>query len=400
MFNGQRAESDNGWTGHGGPWPYTILEEPDLSYHVERLSGHQTVGDIDLVSFQPYPEIGHNQDRYVVENWTIDGQAWKFVGIFDGHSGHSTVNYTIEKLPGFIKRDILAKVEGQDHYTSSDISNVLKNAISSFDNDITQGLLSLFPEGVEAIEKMTDEEIRAVVVVNDKPHPKIVPAMSGTTALVTLTDPQRNLFVASLGDCQAVLGRKGADGQWSTAILSSNHNGQDAAEAQRVRSEHPGEEECVLKDRVLGAIAVTRAIGDHVFKMPRIFPSRVFNLADPPAYILTRLSVFLPRLLTPPYLSGVPDVQQVALAGTRREDTVLVLCSDGLVDVSKAHEKPLAEVAARWIEVASRNMGDKPALRVLRDAMGGDDKPQVSFWLTAEMDTPWVDDTTVLVMRV
>ena len=79
---------------------------------------------------------------------------------------------------------------------------------------------------------------------------------------------------------------------------------------------------------------------------------------------------------------------------------MLVLCSDGLVDVSKAHETPLAEVAARWVEVASGNMDDKPALRVLRDAMGGDDNAQVSFWLTVEMDSPWVDDTTVLVMRV
>lgn len=134
--------------------------------------------------------------------------------------------------------------------------------------------------------------------------------------------------------------------------------------------------------------------------MHRVFPTRVFDLADPSAYILTRLSVFLPRLLTPPYISSVPDVQHIALGDTPRENTVLVLCSDGLVDVSKAHETPLAEVAARWVEVASGNMDDKPALRVLRDAMGGDDNAQVSFWLTVEMDSPWVDDTTVLVMRV
>lgn len=65
------------------------------------------------------------------------------------------------------------------------------------------GLLSLFPEGVEAIQRMSDEEIQAIVVVEGKPHPKVVPAMSGTTALVALIDPERNLYVASLGDCQA-----------------------------------------------------------------------------------------------------------------------------------------------------------------------------------------------------
>lgn len=120
-----------------------------------------------------------------------------------GHSGHNTVDYTVEHLPRLIKRDVLAKVGGQSSYTSSDIAGIVKNAISSFDNSITQGLLSLFPDGVDAIENMTDEEIRAIVIVDNQPHPNIVPAMSGTTALVTLTDPQRNLFVASLGDCQA-----------------------------------------------------------------------------------------------------------------------------------------------------------------------------------------------------
>lgn len=37
-----------------------------------------------------------------------------------------------------------------------------------------------------------------------------------------------------------------------------NHNGRDEAEVKRIRSEHPGEEECVVRDRVLGSIAVTR----------------------------------------------------------------------------------------------------------------------------------------------
>ena len=41
-------------------------------------------------------------------------------------------------------------------------------------------------------------------------------------------------------------------------ILSANHNGADPAEAQRVRNEHPDEEECVAKDRVCSVIAVTR----------------------------------------------------------------------------------------------------------------------------------------------
>ena len=96
----------------------------------------------------------------------------------------------------------------------------------------------------------------------------------------------------------------------------------------------------------------------------------------------------------------MPEVRHVSLIDTPPEDIVLVLTSDGLIDVSKAHEKPLSEVVPRWIDVAAKNMDDKPALRVLRDAMGGEDLKQVSFWITVEMDMTWADDTTILVTRV
>jgi pyruvate dehydrogenase phosphatase len=55
-----------------------------------------------------------------------------------------------------------------------------------------------------------------------------------------------------------VLGRKSEGNTWTSEILSANHNGKDQQEAQRVRDEHPGEEECIANDRVCSVIAVTR----------------------------------------------------------------------------------------------------------------------------------------------
>lgn len=41
-------------------------------------------------------------------------------------------------------------------------------------------------------------------------------------------------------------------------VVSTTHNGQIQAEADRIRREHPGEDEAILRHRVLGALAVTR----------------------------------------------------------------------------------------------------------------------------------------------
>jgi hypothetical protein len=58
-----------------------------------------------------------------------------------------------------------------------------------------------------------------------------------------------------------VLGTRkaGAEGgKWEAQVLSTAHNGENPDEVDFVRAAHPNEPECVLHDRVLGAIAVTR----------------------------------------------------------------------------------------------------------------------------------------------
>ncbi|KAF7323311.1 Hexose transport-related protein [Mycena chlorophos] len=105
--------------------------------------------------------------------------------------------------------------------------------------------------------------------------------MYGTTALVALTDPDHeNLWVANLGDCQAVLVSPKAAEDWDVEFLTKEHNGDNDAEIARVHREHPGEPECVVNRRVLGALAPTRGLGDIPFKQPPAFTRRIlYNLA-------------------------------------------------------------------------------------------------------------------------
>jgi pyruvate dehydrogenase phosphatase len=110
---------------------------------------------------------------------------------------------------------------------------------------------------------------------------------------------------------------------------------------------------------------------------------------------------FLPRNLTPPYLSAQANVQHVHVPVLGATEAFLVLASDGLVDLSGRtyghdHRRP-AIGGARWVEVLGRReRTGNAALYLLRNAMG-QSEDAVSACLTIE-DAPgrWIDDTTIL----
>lgn len=234
----------------------------------------------------------------------------------------------------------------------------------------------------------------------------------------------------------AVLGAKNSNGIWDATILSANHNGTNPVEVARIRKEHPGESECVKSGRVLGAIAVTRgeylltpqtaantrlshshnhlAIGDHLFKLPSSYTTRVFMNCVPYFRISTKLEDFLPRNKSPPYLCARADIQHVALppSTAKKCETFLILCSDGLVDLYR-YTKPrptLQEIATQWVHALGERMDGRivkvdgedvnnTALVLLRHAlMGGREDPdRLAQMLTVEIPWRWMDDTTVLV---
>jgi pyruvate dehydrogenase phosphatase len=47
---------------------------------------------------------------------------------------------------------------------------------------------------------------------------------------------------------------------WNVEVLTQFHNGENPLEVQRVMNEHPGEPECIVDSRVLGAIAPFRCM--------------------------------------------------------------------------------------------------------------------------------------------
>lgn len=331
------------------------------------------------------------------------------------------------------------------------MAGALSGALLAIDETIGTEARALFPQD---ISMMSGEEL--LVIADDHRnggsganHEKLLRCKSGSTALVALLDPEcKELWVASLGDCTAALcTRREAGGPWEVVNLSSNHNGVDPEEAARVKSEHPGEEEAMLNSRVVGTIAVTRALGDFFCKYPSDFVRRVLVASDPfPNFSATSLDGFLSRLRTPPYVSATPDVRWAKVGSATEQpstaeqpplsdaesspaEQLLVMFSDGLPDCvldDFSCAEPYLRVLPRILDRASSSKGVNLAAEVVRETLAGGAEympemqaardgedvkagPEVSSaerddrlsqLVTLEEDGKWLDDVTVLVHRL
>lgn len=407
-----------------GPWTYRAIPEPWISSELARLASAHVINSktttTGCVSLQPSPDPDdRSQDRFVVLDW--DG--WLFSAVFDGHGGEEAVDYVVQELPSSIHA-ALAKAladAGTAPPAPSTVCTLLQSSIQAVDDTLTDRVKHLFPDEA-TLAVLTDEQIKSTI--NGPTNPNnlaILRCMRGTTALVSLVDPKKeNLWVASLGDCQAVLGAKNSNGTWDTTILSVNHSGKNPAEVARIRKEHPNESECIKFDRVLGAIAVTRAIGDHIFKLPVSYTRRVFMNCVPGFSVSSKLEHFLPHNKSPPYLSALADIKHVALqpSTANASESFLILCSDGLVDLyehTNARRPTLEEILTQWVHILGERMDSRgakvsdgadkenAALVLLRHALmagGADDPDRLAQMLTVEIPCRWMDDTTVLVQTL
>lgn len=87
------------------------------------------------------------------------------------------------------------------------ISDLLSKAIISYDDSLTKDLYGIFPGGPEELKQLSDDQVKAIIhdsASNGPNHSKVARCMQGSTVLISLIDPGRdNIWVASLGDCQA-----------------------------------------------------------------------------------------------------------------------------------------------------------------------------------------------------
>jgi pyruvate dehydrogenase phosphatase len=115
-------------------------------------------------------------------------------------------------------------------------------------------------------------------------------------------------------------------------------------------------------------------------------------VADP-----TPWETFLARNCTPPYISSEPDIVHRRL-GPR---SFLILATDGLSELFDGAGR--ADMVAEWahcVADAAKDREKNLALHLLRHALGGEDLVSISQMMTLDMDTPWMDDTTIIVQTL
>ncbi|XP_066146248.1 uncharacterized protein [Euwallacea fornicatus] len=174
-----------------------------------------------------------------------------YFAIFDGHAGHDAASYSAAHLHQYLT---------ENKYFASNLEQALKDAFCKTD--------ALF------LEKCNVESLTG-----------------GTTAVVALLRPkEKSLYIAWVGDSQALLVKQGK-------ILQCVNPHKPCREDERARIEQAGG--CVMHWgtwRVNGQLAVSRAIGDADYK---------------------------------PHVTAIPDVKEIALDGD--EDFLIIAC-DGLWD--------------------------------------------------------------------
>jgi len=276
----------------------------------------------------------------------------------------------------------------------------------------------------------------------------MLPALSGSCALMALLDPsRRDLYVACTGDSRAVAGiweeNEDGTGTWRVEVLTEDQTGRNENEAKRMRSEHPASEaeDVILRGRVLGGLEPTRAFGDARYKWPREVQETLYKAFFEKSGKAVRPTPAL--LKTPPYVIATPVVthRKLSLPDSKSSEPkptsalkFLVLATDGLWDelsseevvtlvggyfaglkgtVSKSSLPTLvpttagsptvqgkAKTRANAQEGSWAFVDDNVSAHLIRNAFGGGDEDKLRRVLSipAPHSRRWRDDVTVTVV--
>ncbi|XP_073139198.1 probable protein phosphatase 2C 60 [Henckelia pumila] len=290
-------------------------------------SGQHCNGDFSMAVVQANNLL---EDQSQLESGSLSlndsGPYGTFVGIYDGHGGPETSRYINEHLFQHLKR-------------------------------FTAENQSMSVEVIRKAFQATEDGFFSVVSRQWLMKPQI--AAVGSCCLVGIVC-SGTLYVASLGDSRAVLGRLvKATGEVLAIQLSEEHNASFESVRKELQSLHPDDPHIVVLKhnvwRVKGLIQISRSIGDFYLKKAE------YNRE--PLYAKFRLREPFKR----PILSAEPAITVHQLLP---HDQFIVFASDGLwehlsnqeaIDLVQNH--PRSGSARRLVKTALQEAAKKREMR-------------------------------------
>lgn len=192
-------------------------------------------------------------------------------GVFDGHGGDMVAHYTAQNFLTHLYKELPSDYNAADFVAKSQLA--FEVALMALDAEL---------KGLGVVESGQDQ--------------------SGSTSVMTLVSP-RHVVCANTGDSRAVLSRGG-----SAVALSYDHKPFNPGEKERI--ENAGG--TVKFNRVNGDLAVSRALGDFVYKRCDTVEAKEQAVTAFPEVIVQ---------------ARVPE-----------EDEFIVLACDGIWDVMSSQE--------------------------------------------------------------
>ncbi|GLI60936.1 hypothetical protein VaNZ11_003172 [Volvox africanus] len=254
-------------------------------------SGRQDEGSSSVP--EPVSKVSRSalEAKNLAEKYGTDPVTVHFFAVYDGHGGPDVAKHCAKSLHEHLKAAVAASVKpgGASDSTSPVSAPVPAAPSSTLETGGTPvagdpPLADPWPARVDSIEaalKAAFLHTDAQLAQNRSAHEV------GTTAVVSLVTA-RTLWIGNCGDSRALLCR-----EHEAVALSLDHKATRADEVTRV--EQAGG--YVWWDRVMGELAVSRAIGDHCLR---------------------------------PFVIAEPEITSVL---RRSEDQLLIMASDGLWDV-------------------------------------------------------------------
>lgn len=198
-----------------------------------------------------------------------------FFGVFDGHGGADAAHHCQETMHERLKEAIIASCprSAMEQVVAASGKDKKDTNFDALDDttfsELEASLCSseAFSNALARAFKVTDEEFAKLNGAEEEL------SLVGTTAVVTLLSSQ-SIYVANAGDSRAVLLRNG-----KAVALTDDHKA--AREDETARVEAAGGQILFWNGvRVMGLLAVSRAIGDHSL--------RPYVIADPEVTVMNR----------------------------------------------------------------------------------------------------------------